>query len=456
MKRLLFGTAIALALGAAGSAAAADLPARTYTKAPEMVAPIYDWSGFYVGINGGGGFSHKCWDLNTPLGVNAIAVPPGPEGCHDASGATVGGQIGYRWQSAAWVFGLEAQGNWADFRGDNISLAIPTDSNQSRIDAFGLFTGQVGYAWNNTLVYVKGGAAVTSDRLQDIRYSERCSDRHGRRDPLGCGGRCRLRIWHRPELVGRLRVRSPVHGQPRRQLYGVRRDVLRHRSYRPGCRSVHSRASTTNSAGRWSRATDVALGDPQHVKAPASAGAFVRSRREGRLAYRAGAPDGHAPRRARRAQPTPPSHHRSSRHATPRSGSPAAKLTKRLFRGSFSKLTPLAALDLRTEKEHCSCYVHISGGGHVEGFRGRGGGAGVDRVVRRDDRGLGAIDPPALKPPSGLISDGGACLGEKRDGGRRWRLPRGHIPADASPLPGASRPLRRPCAPSSPSDCSPR
>jgi outer membrane immunogenic protein len=166
MKRLSFATVVAMALGAAGSAAAADLPARTYTKAPAVVAAAYDWSGFYMGINGGGGFSHKCWDLTTPLVVGGGAVPPGPEGCHDASGVTVGGQIGYRWQSADWVFGLEAQGNWADFRGDNVSLAIPTDRNQSRIDAFGMFTGQVGYAWNNALVYLKGGAAVTSDRYR--------------------------------------------------------------------------------------------------------------------------------------------------------------------------------------------------------------------------------------------------------------------------------------------------
>jgi outer membrane immunogenic protein len=142
--------------------AAADLPARTYTKAPAMVAAAYyDWSGFYLGINGGGGTSRKCWDLtNTGIAV----IPATPEGCHDATGGTVGGQIGYRWQSAAWVFGVEAQGNWADFRGDNISLAFRTDRNRSRIDTFGLFTGQVGYAWNNALVYVKGGAAVTRDK----------------------------------------------------------------------------------------------------------------------------------------------------------------------------------------------------------------------------------------------------------------------------------------------------
>jgi len=163
MKKWSFVTAGVVALGMAGPASAADLPARAYTKAPVMVAPIYDWSGFYIGINGGGGTSRKCWDL-TNNGV--AAVPATPEGCHDATGATVGGQIGYRWQRASWVFGLEAQGNWADLSGDNVSLAFSTDRNQSRIDAFGLFTGQIGYAFNNALFYVKGGAAVTDDRYR--------------------------------------------------------------------------------------------------------------------------------------------------------------------------------------------------------------------------------------------------------------------------------------------------
>ena len=87
----------------------------------------------------------------------------GPEGCHDATGGTVGGQVGYRWQAGTWVFGVEAQGNWADFKGSNTSIAFPGFVNNSKIDAFGLFTGQVGYAANNVLLYVKGGAAVTSD-----------------------------------------------------------------------------------------------------------------------------------------------------------------------------------------------------------------------------------------------------------------------------------------------------
>jgi outer membrane immunogenic protein len=88
------------------------------------------------------------------------------EGCHDSSGGTAGGQIGYRWQAGTFVFGLEAQGNWADFRGSNGSLIPPVGlfTNQTKLDAFGLFTGQIGYAWNNALLYVKGGGAVTSNR----------------------------------------------------------------------------------------------------------------------------------------------------------------------------------------------------------------------------------------------------------------------------------------------------
>jgi outer membrane immunogenic protein len=163
MKTILVSTLAFVALAA--PALAADLAARPYTKAPApTVAPIYDWSGFYVGLNGGGGSAHKCWDLVNMAGV--VVAPPVPLGCHDATGGTAGGQIGYRWRTANWVFGVEAQGNWADFKGSNANLAITGVQDESRIDAFGLFTGQVGYAWNNVLLYVKGGAAVVSDKYR--------------------------------------------------------------------------------------------------------------------------------------------------------------------------------------------------------------------------------------------------------------------------------------------------
>jgi outer membrane immunogenic protein len=162
MKKFLFVALGGVTLGLSVPASAADLAARPYTKAPALVQAAYDWSGFYIGINGGGGNSHASWDL----------VGFGPEGSHDATGGTVGGQIGYRWQSANFVFGVEGQGNWADFSGSN---ATPIGGNpwgglndRTRIDAFGLITGQVGYAWKNVLVYVKGGAAVVDDKYDAL------------------------------------------------------------------------------------------------------------------------------------------------------------------------------------------------------------------------------------------------------------------------------------------------
>jgi len=160
MKRISLLAAAAIAVGAVAPAVAADLPARApaYTKAPPIVQAAYDWSGFYIGINGGGATSRIDW--------NADGF--GDEGSHHATGGTVGGQIGYRWQMSSWVFGLEAQGNWADFKGSNVSQQFVDSINQTKIDAFGLFTGQIGYAWDRALFYVKGGAAVTDNRFTSI------------------------------------------------------------------------------------------------------------------------------------------------------------------------------------------------------------------------------------------------------------------------------------------------
>ena len=161
--KVLVGVIGLAAVGISGAASAADIPARAPAypayPAPAIVAVAYDWSGFYIGINGGGGTGRVNW--------NADGF--GDEGSHDPSGGTFGGQIGYRWQTpSSWVFGLEAQGNWADFKGSNASLQFPGQINQTRIDSFGLFTGQIGYAWDRTLFYVKGGAAVTDNKYTAI------------------------------------------------------------------------------------------------------------------------------------------------------------------------------------------------------------------------------------------------------------------------------------------------
>jgi outer membrane immunogenic protein len=163
MKKLIVAASI-LASSAAG-ASAADLGAQP--RMSPMIAATYDWSGFYWGGNGGWGSSRNCWDIVTSAGTLVTA-----EGCHNATGGVAGGQLGFRMQSYGWVFGVEAQGDWAGLRGSKVSNAfflVPGDiTNRSRLDAFGLFTGQVGYAWGSTLLYVKGGAAVTAARYNDI------------------------------------------------------------------------------------------------------------------------------------------------------------------------------------------------------------------------------------------------------------------------------------------------
>ena len=153
MKKFLLGTVGLVALGMAAPASAADLRARP-APPPPMVAAIYDWSGFYIGGNGGWGQSRNCVDFVTFA-----------DACSERSGGLAGGQLGYRWQAGTWVFGLEGQGDWADLSNTRVSIFRPEFSTRTKTDGIGLFTGQIGWAWNTALFYVKGGGAVTSNRF---------------------------------------------------------------------------------------------------------------------------------------------------------------------------------------------------------------------------------------------------------------------------------------------------
>jgi outer membrane immunogenic protein len=157
MKKILLGTIGLVALAA--PALAADLPARPVKAPPPVVIPVYDWTGFYIGGNGGWGQSRNCWDI-VPLTGTILA-----DGCLSKSGGLLGGQIGYRWQTAGMVFGLEAQGDWANLSSSHISLLDQNFTLGTKVDGLGLFTGQIGWAWNTALLYFKGGAAVTSNRF---------------------------------------------------------------------------------------------------------------------------------------------------------------------------------------------------------------------------------------------------------------------------------------------------
>jgi outer membrane immunogenic protein len=156
MRKFLLGTLGFVAMAA--PALAADLPVKA---APPPVIPMYNWTGFYLGGNGGWGQSDSCWTVGIVVGFVLT------DGCHDRSGGIVGGQIGYRWQmpNNHFVAGVEAQGDWANLNGSRVSSFDPTLTLGSKVDGLGLFTGQLGFAWDTWLWYAKGGAAVTDNRF---------------------------------------------------------------------------------------------------------------------------------------------------------------------------------------------------------------------------------------------------------------------------------------------------
>src|SRR6202045_3053316 len=147
MKKFLLGTVALIALGATVPALAADLAARPYTKAaPAVYAPIYNWTGFYIGGHLGGAFS----------GNNSFAGNNG--------GRFLGGvQVGADYQFAPnWVVGIEGQYSWLG--NNNNGVIFPGGfvySNNQR--ALASVTGRVGYTWGPALLYVKGGYAYSDN-----------------------------------------------------------------------------------------------------------------------------------------------------------------------------------------------------------------------------------------------------------------------------------------------------
>jgi outer membrane immunogenic protein len=134
------------ALMSAQCAAAADLSvAPLYKAPPPAMAPAYNWSGFYLGVNGGGGWGHSNWD------TSATRI--------NTSGGMVGGTAGYNWQIGSAVLGVEGDIDWANLKGTNTSTLCPLGCSTS--DTWlSTVRGRAGYAFGGVLPYVTGGLAV--------------------------------------------------------------------------------------------------------------------------------------------------------------------------------------------------------------------------------------------------------------------------------------------------------
>jgi outer membrane immunogenic protein len=166
MKKMLLSGAALLAL-AAGPAVAADLSVPMY-KAPPPPAPMFSWSGCYIGGSIGGGYA---WTQNTNL-VNTTAFGdfvPGQGFAQPSSGFAGGGQLGCNVQLSRFVIGVEGSYLGASIKQDYASpFGGADDVYTNKIDGIASVTARFGAAFDNWLYYTKVGWAGTHATLSVV------------------------------------------------------------------------------------------------------------------------------------------------------------------------------------------------------------------------------------------------------------------------------------------------
>ena len=179
MRKLIAALAAAAAFGFAGANAnAADLPARMPVKAAPMVAPAYNWTGFYLGINGGWGWGTTTGDV----------LPRFFSGNYDIDGGLFGGQVGFNYQFAGTplVIGVEADWDWADIKGSQ-PYAGGLFTSSVKVENIGTVRGRIGYAWDRIIFYGTGGWAWSS-RVSTFCQGCTPTDDHHSLDGYTVGG----------------------------------------------------------------------------------------------------------------------------------------------------------------------------------------------------------------------------------------------------------------------------
>ncbi len=165
MKKFLLTT---VALAALGSAAhAADLPRKSVPVLAPPV-PMFVWTGFYVGLNGGYGFGDgNTQTVGTP-GFQALIAPGIVPGALNTKpdGFMGGAQIGYNVQFGAFVAGVEADIQFADMKKTAGFVGLPVlgtqlnTSTTTEMEYFGTLRARLGFTpFDRLLVYATGGLA---------------------------------------------------------------------------------------------------------------------------------------------------------------------------------------------------------------------------------------------------------------------------------------------------------
>jgi outer membrane immunogenic protein len=154
MKRILFTTVSLGVLGLMSPALGADLP----MKAAPVVTPLYDWSGFYVGVFGGGGMGNHNYGNGTPNGFANYLIN------YDSTGGIGGGEVGYNVQSGSIVVGVEGDAFWSGIKGSDLSQfnngTLPIGAvDASNLQWGGTFRARGGIAIDRLMLFFTGGWA---------------------------------------------------------------------------------------------------------------------------------------------------------------------------------------------------------------------------------------------------------------------------------------------------------
>lgn len=161
MRGVRCATLAAVAVfGFASVASAADLPTKAPVYKAPVAAPLYSWTGCYLGAHVGGGWGRTTWANTSGL----------DEGTSNIDGFLGGGQVGCDYQTGPLVFGAEASFSWANIRGQHRD-PVPTFNAQvlhSEVTWLSTVTGRAGYAVDKLLFYVKGGGAWAHDNYWDV------------------------------------------------------------------------------------------------------------------------------------------------------------------------------------------------------------------------------------------------------------------------------------------------
>jgi outer membrane immunogenic protein len=145
MKKLLLASVGVLALGIMSASAADVARRRAPPPPPPVITPVFSWTGFYAGINGGYGWGGGT-SFSAPFASNSF----------DASGGLVGGTLGYNYQMNQIVFGVEGDIDASWIKGSGICGGLTC---QTKNNWLGTVRGRVGYAYDRFMPYVTGGAA---------------------------------------------------------------------------------------------------------------------------------------------------------------------------------------------------------------------------------------------------------------------------------------------------------